>query len=65
MKKISDDTSLGLGFELRALCKAGTLQLEPHLQPILLWLFWRWDFVNYLPGLASNHDPLDLSLLNS
>jgi hypothetical protein len=23
-------------------CKAGTLLLEPHLQPILLWLFWRW-----------------------
>jgi hypothetical protein len=23
-------------------CKAGTLQLEQHFQPILLWLFWRW-----------------------
>jgi hypothetical protein len=23
-------------------CKAGALPLEPHLQPILLWLFWRW-----------------------
>jgi hypothetical protein len=23
-------------------CKAGILPLEPHLQSILLWLFWRW-----------------------
>jgi hypothetical protein len=23
-------------------CKAVTLLLEPHLQSILLWLFWRW-----------------------
>jgi hypothetical protein len=29
-------TSLGLGFELRA-------SLGPHLQSILLWLFWRWQ----------------------
>jgi hypothetical protein len=21
----------------------------PHLQSILLWLFWRWDLVNCLP----------------
>jgi hypothetical protein len=27
--------------------------LEPHLQSILLWLFfWRWDFESYLLGLA-------------
>jgi hypothetical protein len=26
-----------LGFELRA---SGALLLEPHLQSILLWLFW-------------------------
>jgi hypothetical protein len=32
--------------------KAGTLQLEPHLQSFLLWLFWRWGLSNYLPGLA-------------
>jgi hypothetical protein len=31
-------------------CKAGALPFEPHLQPILLWLFWRWGLVNYLPG---------------
>jgi hypothetical protein len=30
---------VGLGFELRA----GTLVLEPHLQSILPWLFWRWE----------------------
>jgi hypothetical protein len=23
-------------------CKVGTLLLEPNLQSILLWLFWRW-----------------------
>jgi hypothetical protein len=34
--------------------KAGALPLEPHLQPILLWLFWRWGLKNYLPGLTSN-----------
>jgi hypothetical protein len=27
-----------------------------------LWLFWRWGLMNYLPGLASNCDPPDLSL---
>jgi hypothetical protein len=32
---------------------------------ILLWLFWRWDLANCSPRLASNHDPLDLSLLDS
>jgi hypothetical protein len=30
-----------LGFELRALCLTGDLSLEPRLQPILLWLFFR------------------------
>jgi hypothetical protein len=28
----------------------------------LLWLFWRWDLMIYLPGLALNLDPLDLRL---
>jgi hypothetical protein len=33
-----------LGFELKALClQSGPLPLEPHLQYILLWLFWRWS----------------------
>jgi hypothetical protein len=27
--------------------KANALSLEPHLQSILLWLFWRWGLVNY------------------
>jgi hypothetical protein len=31
----------------------------------LLWLFWRWGFVNYLPRLASNCYPPDLSLPRS
>jgi hypothetical protein len=30
---------VGLGFHT---CKADTLPPEPHLQSILLWLFWRW-----------------------
>jgi hypothetical protein len=41
--------------------KAGTLLLEPHLQSILLWLFWRWGLANSLFGLTSNHNPPDLS----
>jgi hypothetical protein len=32
---------VGLGFDLTAR-KAGALPLEPHLQSILFWLFWRW-----------------------
>jgi hypothetical protein len=31
----------------------------------VLWLFWRWGLENYLPGLASNLDPPDLSLPRS
>jgi hypothetical protein len=46
-------------------CKAGALLLEPHLQFILLWLFWRSVLANNLPGLTLNLDPLDLSLPNS
>jgi hypothetical protein len=35
-------------FELRTLhFRAGAQPLEPYLQFILLWLFWRWDLVNY------------------
>jgi hypothetical protein len=33
-----------VGFELRT-----SLPLQPQLQSSLLWLFWRWGFVNYLP----------------
>jgi hypothetical protein len=31
----------------------------------LLWLFWRWGLVNYLPGLVLNRDPPNLSLPSS
>jgi hypothetical protein len=31
----------------------------------LLWLFWRWGLLNYLPGLSSNPEPPDLSLPSS
>jgi hypothetical protein len=44
---------LGLNLGLHA-CKAGTLPLEPHLQSILFWLFWRWGLVIYLSRLALN-----------
>jgi hypothetical protein len=40
-----------LGFELRAphlQSKADVLLLKPHLQSILLWLFWWWTLENYL-----------------
>jgi hypothetical protein len=38
------DCSLNSGFHT---CKASTLLLEPHLQSILCWLFWRWGLMNY------------------
>jgi hypothetical protein len=31
----------------------------------LLWLFWRWRLMNYMPRLASNFDLPNLSLANS
>jgi hypothetical protein len=31
----------------------------------LLWLFWRWGLVNYLPRLAANHDSPNFSLPSS
>jgi hypothetical protein len=43
-------------------CKAGALPPELLLQSILPWLFWRWGLENYLPRLASKHDPPDGSL---
>jgi hypothetical protein len=56
---------VALGFELsvpRLQSRRVALLLEPHLQFILLWLFWRWDLLSYLPRLASNCNPPDLSL---
>jgi hypothetical protein len=38
----------GLNAEFCA-CKTGTLPFEPHLQSILLWLFWRRGLMNYFP----------------
>jgi hypothetical protein len=32
--------------------KASALLLKPSLWSILLWLFWRWGLMNYLPGLV-------------
>jgi hypothetical protein len=46
-------------------CKAGAVLLEPCLQSFLLWLFWRWGLRNYLSKLASNLNPVDLSLSSS
>jgi hypothetical protein len=46
-------------------CKAGALLLDPHLQSILLWLFWRCGLMTYFPKLVSNCDPQDLSLPSS
>jgi hypothetical protein len=51
----------GLNLRLCA-CKAGALLHESHLQYILLWLFLEMGLMNYLPRLALNCDPLDLSL---
>jgi hypothetical protein len=42
---------VGLGFEFRAShLHAGALLLEPCLQSILLWFFWRWGLMNCLLG---------------
>jgi hypothetical protein len=45
--------------------KAGALPLKPHLQSILLWLFWRWGLVNHLPRLAPSWYSPDVSLPSS
>jgi hypothetical protein len=36
-------------------CKVGTLLLEPCLQSILLWLFWRWDLMPRITGVSHWH----------
>jgi hypothetical protein len=41
------------------------LSLEPLRQPSFMIFFSRQGLKNYLPGLASNHDPADLCLLSS
>jgi hypothetical protein len=30
-------------------CKAGVLLIEPHLQSIFIWLFWRWSSQTVCP----------------
>jgi hypothetical protein len=47
---------LGEDVQSFMLAKAGALFLDPHPQTILLWLFWKWGLLSYLPGLALNHD---------
>jgi hypothetical protein len=44
-------------------CKAGALPLEPHLQSILLRLFWRSG--SFRKRTASKCDPPNLSLPSS
>jgi hypothetical protein len=44
------DWSLNSGLHT---CKTGAVPLKPHLQSILLWLFWRGGIGNYLTRLAS------------
>jgi hypothetical protein len=51
---------VALGFELRASHMLGRLSYTSS--SFLLFFLWRWGLVNYLPGLASNHEPPDLSL---
>jgi hypothetical protein len=41
------------------------LQLQPLCQPFFMKGFLRYGLTNYLPGLASNHDPPDLCLPTS
>jgi hypothetical protein len=48
-----------LGLELR------TITLSHSISPIFVKEFWRKGLMNYLPGLASKHNPPDLCLLNS
>jgi hypothetical protein len=43
-------------------CKMGSTPCDPHLNSILLWLFWKWGLVNYFPGLVPHLYPSTLSL---
>jgi hypothetical protein len=54
-----------LAFELRGFVLTKQVWLEPHLQSILLCLFWRWGLANSLPWQASNLNPPNFSLLSS
>jgi hypothetical protein len=50
---------LALGLELRA------YTLSHSTSPLLVMFFFKTGLENYLPGLASNRDPLDFCLLSS
>jgi hypothetical protein len=52
------DWSLNLKFHA---CKAGALPYEPHLQSVLLWLFWRWGSLELFAWNGLNLDFSDLS----
>jgi hypothetical protein len=54
----------GLNSELHAL-KEGVLPLEPHLQSILSWLFWRWISWTIWLGWPQTWFSCDLSLPSS
>jgi hypothetical protein len=41
---------------------SNALPLEPHLQTIFAWLFWRWNLVNYLLRLTLNCNPPNFNL---
>jgi hypothetical protein len=44
--------------------KAGALPHKPHLQSVLLWLFWRWGTHKLFVQASLNCNPPDLSLPN-
>jgi hypothetical protein len=54
---------VGLRFELGALHLQSKHSIAWVIPPVYfaLVIFWRWSLLNYLPQLASNHDPPDLS----
>jgi hypothetical protein len=56
------DWSLNSGLCTR---KAGALPLEPHLQVIVLWLFWRWGPHELFIGTGLKPQSSDLSLPSS
>jgi hypothetical protein len=55
-----------LGFELRAswLLKRHSYYFSYSTSPLFMMGISRWGLSNYLPRLASNHNP-DLCLLNN
>jgi hypothetical protein len=57
---------VGLGFEFGTSCLQSIyFTAWASFLTHFPWLLWRWHLMNYLPRLASNRDPSDLSLQNS